>query len=73
MHRKIMNYENVTVNGGWSSLQFCLVIKSGPADSSRSDELMRGNWQKFTDTCNKVECLTLFAKHCHDKCEVCEK
>lgn len=54
-------------------MQLCLVIKSGPADSSRSDELMRAEWQKSTETCNKVECLMLFAKHCHDKCEVCEK
>lgn len=49
-------------------MQLCLVIKSGLAD-----ELVRGNWQKSTDTSNKVECLMLFAKHCHDKCEVCEK
>lgn len=76
MHRKIMNYENVAVIffGGWgSALQLLLVIKSGQADSSRSDELMRAEWQKSTDTCNKVEWLMLFAKHCHDKCEVCEK
>lgn len=72
MHIKIMSYGNVAVIGG-SSLQLILVIKSGPADTSRSDELMRGKWQKSADTCKKVECLMLFAKHCHDKCEVCEK
>jgi hypothetical protein len=72
MHRKITNYENVAVIGG-SSLQLCLVIKSVLVDCSRSDELMRGKWQQYTNACKKVEHLMLFAKHCHDKCEVCEK
>jgi hypothetical protein len=72
MHRKIMNYGDVAVIGG-SSLQLILVIKSGPADTSKRDELMRGKWQKSADTCKKVECFMLFAKHCHDKYELSEK
>lgn len=67
-----MNYENLALIRG-SSLLLSLVIKSGLADSCVSDGLMRVKWQKYTDMGKKSEQLMLFAKHCHVKCEVCEK